>query len=96
MKRFMKALREKMKNYGLWVSLFALIFMIMSDFGVGIDAGRYQMYVDLLMGILIALGVVSNPSAGKWFDDAGKTREEVEEDLLRKREEVRKGKDVYK
>lgn len=74
----MKALKKRAKNYGLWVSVFALAYMILTDFGVIVDAGHWQNYVDLLMGILIMAGVVSDPKAGKWFSDADKDMEKEE------------------
>ncbi|MGG0209506.1 hypothetical protein [Bacillus mycoides] len=62
-------MREKFKNYGLWVALFALLGMVLMDFVPHFNLGRYQEYVDMILFILIGAGVVSNPSAGKWFTD---------------------------
>ncbi|MEJ9130619.1 hypothetical protein P4408_14205 [Bacillus thuringiensis] len=62
-------MQEKFKNYGLWVALFALLGMVLMDTVPHFNAGRYQEYVDLILYILIAAGVVSNPTAGKWFAD---------------------------
>ncbi|MGE6598000.1 hypothetical protein [Bacillus proteolyticus] len=36
------------------------------------NLGRYQEYVDVILFILIAAGVISNPAAGKWFADQDK------------------------
>ncbi|PHD85468.1 hypothetical protein [Bacillus toyonensis] len=62
-------MREKFKNYGLWVALFAVLGMVLMDTVPHFNAGRYQEYVDMILYILIAAGVVSNPTAGKWFAD---------------------------
>ncbi|MCU5616985.1 hypothetical protein [Bacillus cereus] len=62
-------MQEKFKNYGLWVALFALLGMVLMDTVPHFNAGRYQEYVDMILYILIAAGVVSNPTAGKWFAD---------------------------
>ncbi|KGT40553.1 hypothetical protein [Bacillus cereus] len=62
-------MQEKFKNYGLWVALFALVGMVLMDTVPHFNAGRYQEYVDMILYILIAAGVVSNPTAGKWFAD---------------------------
>ncbi|MEB4894235.1 hypothetical protein P9Y62_24340 [Bacillus thuringiensis] len=62
-------MHEKFKNYGLWVALFALLGMVLMDTVPHFNAGRYQEYVDMILYILIAAGVVSNPTAGKWFAD---------------------------
>ncbi|MGN4423407.1 hypothetical protein ACTFQN_06055 [Bacillus cereus group sp. MYBK30-1] len=62
-------MQEKFKNYGLWVALFALLGMALMDAVPHFNLGRYQEYVDMILYILIAAGVVSNPTAGKWFAD---------------------------
>ncbi|PEN32095.1 hypothetical protein CN630_31175 [Bacillus wiedmannii] len=62
-------MQEKFKNYGLWVALFAVLGMVLMDTVPHFNAGRYQEYVDMVLYILIAAGVVSNPTAGKWFAD---------------------------
>ncbi|MBG9841475.1 hypothetical protein ABE30_28845 [Bacillus tropicus] len=62
-------MQEKFKNYGLWVALFALVGMVLMDTVPHFNLGRYQEYVDMILYILIAAGVVSNPTAGKWFAD---------------------------
>lgn len=62
-------MQEKFKNYGLWIALFALLGMVLMDTVPHFNAGRYQEYVDMILYILIAAGVVSNPTAGKWFAD---------------------------
>ena len=59
----------KLKNYGLWLSLFSLLGMILLDTNVLADLGRFDLYAKIILGILIALGVVSNPSTGTGFKD---------------------------
>jgi hypothetical protein len=68
-------MKEKLKNRGLWVALFALLGMILMDTVPNFDAGRYEQYVDLILGILIAAGVISNPKAGEWFADTENKKE---------------------
>ncbi|MFJ7552484.1 hypothetical protein ACIQXZ_01030 [Bacillus thuringiensis] len=58
-------MQEKIKNYGLWVALFALVGMVLMDTVPHFNLGRYQEYVDMILYILIAACVVSNPTAGK-------------------------------
>lgn len=62
---------NKLKNYGLWVAIAALFYMILEDLGFAIDPTRWETYVTLIIGILICLGIVSNPKDGKWFKDKG-------------------------
>ncbi|WJE53894.1 hypothetical protein QRE66_06435 [Bacillus cereus] len=62
-------MKDKLKNRGLWVALFALLGMVLMDTVPHFNVGRYQEYVDSILVILIAFGVISNPSSGKWFTD---------------------------
>jgi len=59
----------RFKNYGLWVSLFALLGMILLDANIITELGRYEQYIQIVLGLLIAAGVISNPSTGKGFTD---------------------------
>lgn len=69
-------MKEKFKNRGLWVALFALLGMVLMDTVPHFNLGRYQEYVDVLLFILAAAGVISNPNAGKWFSDQDKKGED--------------------
>ena len=69
---------SRFKNYGLWVSIFALIPIILSAFGVKIVPDEYQAAVNAILGILVALGIISNPTTeSKWYID-DKAAEEQE------------------
>jgi len=59
----------KFKNYGLWGSLFSILGMALIDFKVIGELGRYEMYAKIILSILVALGVVSNPKEGKGYID---------------------------
>ena len=59
----------RFKNYGLWVSLFALLGMILLDANIITELGGYEQYIQIVLGLLIAAGVISNPSTGKGFTD---------------------------
>ncbi|MCR1949447.1 MULTISPECIES: phage holin [Clostridium] len=61
---------SRFKNYGLWVSILALIPMILSAFGVHIVPEEYRTITHAILSILVALGIVSNPTTqSKWFND---------------------------
>lgn len=64
---------NKYKNYGLWLAIFSLIGLALRDSGLIIES--YGEYVELIMYILIALGVVSNPSMGTGYTDVIKKRD---------------------
>lgn len=69
---------SRFKNYGLWVSILSLIPMILSAFGVKVVAEEYQPIVNTVLGVLVALGILNNPTtSSKWFlDDKGESNNE--------------------
>ncbi|MGG7058362.1 holin [Clostridium tertium] len=61
---------SRFKNYGLWVSIFALIPIILNSFGVKIVPDEYQAISNTILTILVALGIISNPMTEcKWYID---------------------------
>ncbi|KFX53895.1 holin [Clostridium botulinum] len=62
--------KSRFKNYGLWVSIAALIPLILKCFGIEIIQREYQQIVQAILSILVMLGIVSNPTTDtKWFND---------------------------
>ncbi|MEH7385585.1 hypothetical protein V7147_09275 [Bacillus sp. JJ1521] len=59
----------KWKNYGLWVSLASILYMVFKDLGMQIDLTAWETYVTAIIGFLAALGIISNPDKGKGFFD---------------------------
>lgn len=59
----------KWKNYGLWLSLASTILMLLQAAGVHIVPETYNTIVNGVLGVLVALGVVSNPSQGAGYVD---------------------------
>lgn len=76
----MKIDLSRFKNYGLWVSLFALVPMILSAFGVKIVPDEYQIAVNSVLAVMVALGVINNPTTDtKWYSDDKAIAPPVEE-----------------
>lgn len=68
---------SRFKNYGLWISILALIPMILSAFGVKVVPEEYQTITNTILSILVALGIISNPTTeSKWYID-DKDKEDV-------------------
>lgn len=59
----------KWKNYGLWVSLVSILYMVFKDLGLQIDLTTWETYVTAIFGILATMGIISNPDKGKGFFD---------------------------
>ncbi|MGL4451711.1 MAG: holin [Sarcina sp.] len=63
---------SRLKNYGLWISVFALIPMVLNGFGVKVLPENYQAIVTSVLGILVAAGILNNPTTqNKGFLDDG-------------------------
>lgn len=71
---------ERFKNYGLWVSLAALIPLVLTNLGINILPPNYSNIVSLALSFLVALGILNNPStSNKWFlDDMEKIIKELD------------------
>lgn len=68
---------SRFKNYGLWISILALIPIILSAFGVKVVPEEYQAITNTILSILVALGIISNPTTeSKWYID-DKEKEDV-------------------
>jgi len=44
---------------------------VLQDAGVNITPEKFNAYVQAILGILVLLGIVSNPKEGKWYQDKG-------------------------
>jgi len=60
---------DKFENYGLWVSIFAFIPLLLKGFNINILPENYNEIVSAFLGILVLAGILSNPSTGKGFTD---------------------------
>lgn len=62
------------RNYGVWVSIFALIPLIAESLGFNLIPENYSQIVTGVLSILVMLGVVSNPTTENksYLDDRKK------------------------
>lgn len=61
---------SRFKNYGLWVSIAALIPMVLKGFNIDILPDNYQEVINAVLAILVMLGIISNPTTdNKGFVD---------------------------
>jgi uncharacterized membrane protein len=54
--------KKRLRNYGLWVAVASFVALNLGGFGIDIDLGFYDRFVNGLLGILVLLGVISNPT----------------------------------
>lgn len=59
---------ERFKNYGLWIAFASLVGLFVNDLGL-LAPEKFDEYVNAIFAVLIAAGIISNPSNGKGFGD---------------------------
>lgn len=59
--------KVRLQSYPFWVAIFSLIGLIVTHY-LGFDAGEYQAIVDAVLGVLIAAGVVADPTTSGYSD----------------------------
>ncbi|SFX83545.1 holin, phage phi LC3 family [Thermoactinomyces sp. DSM 45891] len=67
---------KRWKNSGMWISLTGLIFLFLQTIGVDISPvkqGAITTVVDSVVGLLVVLGILSNPTTQNqgFLDDKG-------------------------
>lgn len=68
---------RRFKSYVLWASLASLVVLLLQDAGVITDVVQVNVYVERALQILIALGIINNPSLGLGFKDVQKNVEDA-------------------
>lgn len=59
--------KVRLQSYPFWVAIFGFIGFVVADSGV-MDLGQYETYVEAIMAILIASGVVADPTTAGLSD----------------------------
>jgi len=54
--------KKRLRNYGLWVAVAALGLLALQTFGVDVATDKYNQLVNGVLGVLVLLGVISNPT----------------------------------
>jgi uncharacterized membrane protein len=60
---------NRWRNYGLWLSIFAFIPMLLKGFNIDVLPGNYDELVVAFLGILVLAGIINNPKEGNWYLD---------------------------
>ncbi|WP_195972387.1 phage holin [Clostridium thermobutyricum] len=71
---------SRLKNYGLWVSILALIPLILKQFGIYIIPEEYTQIATAILSILVMAGILNNPTTENkgFLDDNIKNKKEIE------------------
>lgn len=73
-----EALKKTLTSKATWVSLAALVPMVLQIFGLDVLPKDYTSICNMVLTLLVALGVLNNPTTeSKWYlDDKNQTVEE--------------------
>ena len=55
-------IKQRIRNYGLWVSFASLVLLVVQAFGVRIDVGKYNDVVNAILTLLVSFGIINNPT----------------------------------
>lgn len=70
---------NRLKNYGLWISIAAFIPMFLKGIGHDVIPANYNELVSSLLSILVVAGIINNPQTeNKGFLDDNKDDNKVE------------------
>lgn len=62
--------KTRLKNYGLWLAVIALIPMLCQSAGLNVLPTNYNEVATAILAILVMLGIVNNPTTeNKGFSD---------------------------
>ena len=73
----MKVECNRFKNYGLWMSILALMPMILKMFGIRIIPEEFKEVSSMILLVLVALGILNDPTTQYkgYRDDKVKAKE---------------------
>lgn len=57
--------KSRLQNYGFWIGVVALLLLLLQRFGVEFVADSFQGLVDIILGILVLLGIINDPTTTK-------------------------------
>lgn len=63
-------MKNRLKNYGLWISIASLVFMVVQNSGLQITPEQWNAYVNAILTVLVLAGIINNPTTeNKGFAD---------------------------
>jgi uncharacterized membrane protein len=65
-----ESMKKRFSSKGFWVSLAALVPVVLQLFGADILPKDYSSIINMILTLLVALGVLNNPTTeGSWYLD---------------------------
>ena len=73
-------MKGKFRNYGLWISIISAVLMLLQAIGLLFDLPYVNEIITSILGVLVTLGIISNPSDGNGYTDKSSLIEKVEDE----------------
>lgn len=72
-------IKDRLRNYGLWVSVAALIPMVLKGFNINILPENYDQIIIAILSILVMAGILNNPTTEcrGFLDDSGECKKSL-------------------
>lgn len=61
---------KRVKNYGFWLSMVSAIVILLQALGLKVNLPYVNEVVTAVLGVLVMLGIVSNPTDGSGYGDS--------------------------
>ena len=65
-------MKGKFRNYGLWISIISAVLMLLQAMGLKFDLPYVNEIITSILGVLVTLGIISNPSDGNGYTEDNK------------------------
>ncbi|WP_078548626.1 phage holin [Litchfieldia alkalitelluris] len=62
-------MKNRFKNYALWIAVASLGLIVAQSFGLEITEDKYNEVVNAVLTVLVLAGVINNPTSGSGFKD---------------------------
>ena len=73
-------MKGKFRNYGLWISIISAVLMLLQAMGLKFDLPYVNEIITSILGVLVTLGIISNPSDGNGYTDKSSLIKKVEDE----------------
>ncbi len=73
-------MKGKFRNYGLWISIISAVLMLLQAMGLKFDLPYVNEIITSILGVLVTLGIISNPSDGNGYSDKSSLIEKIEDE----------------
>ena len=74
-------MKSKFRNYGLWISIISAVLMLLQAMGLKFDVPYVNEIITSVLGVLVTLGIISNPSDGSGYSDKSILTQESEDKI---------------